>query len=214
MNGTWKEQLGGYDSKGTRRKRQARKHILKDKIKALEKTFWRESSSEIVEEKNKYSSDVDIFKIQVKRFIEDVRPYYGEYVESVYSTSIREAYFLLGWRDAYTDKLIENCQEVKTLSFLYSKHLVFDEYLEQKPRRVRPSKWKTNILFVYGKAIPFKYTRDYYVVPTSLKKGLAKIVNGKDRMRVKDYIHNADWDANIGTHSLSKDYHFYAWLMY
>lgn len=51
MNGIWKENLGGYNNKGSKRKTQRRSNTLRDKYKAIEKAFWREErniDSEIV----------------------------------------------------------------------------------------------------------------------------------------------------------------------
>jgi len=41
MQGKWKEQLGGYNAKDTKRKKQSRKHTLKDKIVGLMSVQYR-----------------------------------------------------------------------------------------------------------------------------------------------------------------------------
>lgn len=39
MNGLWKETVGGWNHKDSKRKRQTRKHLLRDKGRALLNTY-------------------------------------------------------------------------------------------------------------------------------------------------------------------------------
>ncbi len=120
MNGTWKENLGGWDSKGSKRKKQARINTLKDKYKAIEKAFWRENR------------DID-----------------------------------------------------------------------------------EDIVSIYGKPIPYMFSdKSRFRLPSSLKQEGQWIVTRKNRMRTKEFIFRANWDKDIETHRLSRDFHFFYWMMY
>lgn len=206
MKGTWKENLGGWNHKDTRRKRQNRNHTLNDNGRILNNKhkYHAESEVEILapEPIYKYGEHIKVYSVEVSRdcgwmwsSYEDSR--YKEYINSY---SVRTAWYYDGvWYDEYSNEPIDG--HVKELAYLYTDFMEFEEPKVVNSREIRWHKisrscWRcTNTLkFFYDKPVPkWKVNSWYKYISWSLE---SKIINvPKGRREIKTWIKKGDYDA-------------------
>jgi hypothetical protein len=221
MKGTWKENVGGY-TKDNKRKKQSRKHTLKDCAK------WhishtdsyregKESPSTIlngdVEIQGKtipakkqwiiniYSIDVDNYNYKEKT-PDDV-------FEGFFEGNNRVAYEYHGkFYDIYDNSEIQG--KIKILNLIDTEYIDWDKDLPDIKERVWKPATKTTI-FLYGKPLPADYWNMFGFYSSRARKYWQKAVNKMDRQRVREYISNEDWDIDVKTHALSKSIDWEIW---
>lgn len=225
MQGIWKEKISGY-KKDCKRKKQSRKHTLKDKFKALNKKFIiKDIENEIVHDEannfvviqdeiiTKQSGWVETWKIEVLRYIRDIPSSSGMYLYPEYSVSIRTAYQIgAQWYDEYDNTEI-NGDLINKLDFLYKEEVKFEEVLKVKKYR---SSWRPNFeskIFIYGNPIPKKYKKIFGLRATKRRKYAQKMANRKTRARLKVWLSKKDYnqEIEIKNHVLEKSI---AWEIY
>jgi len=217
MTGTWKENVSSYH-KDCRRKKQSRKHTLKDKVKPLVKKFkYKNIDTDFIfsdgivitkpEPKTKQSGFVDTFKIEVQRSLNEVESDEG-YLYTRFSSKVRTAYYANGWYDEYTDEPIYG--DVKKLSFIWSKEVQYD-----KPAVIRDRRWYSasyvDTIYIYGKPITSNWLNHYGFWSSKSRKPAAKMANRIGRAKCREWIHNAVWDAPIKNYALEKSIAWEIW---
>jgi len=226
MNGTWKENIAGY-SKDCRRKKQTRKHTLKDKAK------WHIKHSEIRWKIKKSSSRTKIEgdikcnfdNLKVKKelyvpvFVIEVDNYkysktlgddYKVKPEGFFEGNTKQAFrYRNDWYDIYTYKKIEGI--IKPLNKIDTIYIPWDENLQDTENKNGCRISTTKTIFLYGKPLCVNYWNEYGFWSTKARKYAQKKANSMDRQRVRNYIAEGDWDKEIKTHHLSKSI---AWEIY
>ena len=215
MNGTWKENLSGYNHKGQRRKKQTRKHILKDKIKPLIKNFYFKNK-EIEKEKFFIENQVEYIdneqtkkkrNITIKIYKIEVIRYYGELCNSRYSTNIREAYKSVngGYYDLYNfEPIIGN--EIKELSLIDTEEFE----VEQKDNSKKNNKpityfyYNSKIYFIYGKPLEKDFFNIYGFNSCKRRKYCKKLANKRTRKNIKTWLKKGDFDKPHKNHFMEK----------
>jgi hypothetical protein len=223
MNGTWKENLGGYDRKGNRRKKHRRKHTLKDKVKPLIKKFhYNDIDNDVIhndanrfeyvkpEKTFKQSGWVETWRIRVERTLSWKKDSY----DSIYSTrnwseNIRTAYNVNGiWYDEFNHEKIDG--EIVPLDFLFKREVIYDEPVELKDFRGWSPKFQ-NEIFIYGKPLCENWHNQYGFWSTKSRKYAQKYANKRTKMNIKTWIVKGDWDTVPKSHDLEKSI---AWEIY
>lgn len=206
MKGLWKENLGSWNHKDTKRKKQTRKHTLKDNIKVLIKeeiNYYKEGECELVLPKPVYEDCgvVEVWNVMFSKY-----EYFFDYSKP------RRAYYIpqLGWFDDYTNNSIDKPFHKKV-------ELVGKKFVKYpRPIKVK-SGYRKNILtfggevFLYGKPLPVDYWRMFGFRSTRRRKWIQRYVNKKERRAVRDWVTKADWNREIPTHSLSKSIAWMVW---
>lgn len=203
MQGRWKEELGGWNHKGSKRKRQTRNQTLKDKAKAIIRTF--DDSTKVDEtmyrsdgevaftysygEKEEKVSFIDIYKVSVQSKTD---------VElCIYNTGdTRLAFEVRGvWYDYYTKSELDKSVSM-TLSHVGRESFV--DTLPIKPQRT--GSWRDfGDDFIYNK--PFHRWRFNTLYDDGKRRKIAQSeVNRSNRAKLKAWIHNGDWDTVIPIH--------------
>ena len=223
MNGLWKENIGGWNNKDTKRKKQSRKHILKDKGRALLKVYdswfqepkedeniFREEGAVLwIKEKSEYKKQN---MIEVCRVLVDNYDYKyswfddGILTDGFYQGKPRMAYnFRDTWYDYFDDSKISG--HVKKVSVVDIEGIIDNTEAPKPSNRRRRIYWGRHYIggtnFLYNKPLPSWKRTTFYSDGKSRKLG-QNIAHSADRGAVKTYIGNADWDAEIKTHDLSK----------
>ena len=222
MNGTWKENVSGWDRKGNKRKKQSRKHTLKDKVKPLIRKFhyneeyndtiWIEGDANYIKPEKyiyKKSGFIETWSIEVSRYIG--QKVCEDYLLSEYSYNNRVAYQTIDdkWYDEYTNEPIDGI--VKKLHFKYKEEVTFDE-----PVKIYVGTWSRKpstdeTIFIYGKPITDNYTNQYGFWSARRRKWIQTSAHRKDRALLRQYISNSDWNKDVKTHPLSKSISWEVW---
>ena len=220
MQGTWKEKVGGWNHKDTKRKKQTRKHILKDKVKPLIKKFYYDDKEfedtiryeTIIEYKAdkavyKNSGFVEYWKIE--KLTKVGNQVFGDYLEPIYNRTKMDAYLENGiWYNVYTNEIINGY--IEKIAFLYKEEKVFN-----KPKLINCGYSRNYIMcyniFIYNKPLGEDWHNQYGFWSTKARKHVQKLVNARDRANTREYINRGDWDKDVKTHALSKSI---AWEIY
>lgn len=202
MQGTWKENLSGYDKKGNKRKKCSRKHTLKDKKYAIHKNklnIVTDGDVEIIPEtKLEYGELAKTYLVSVEKYDWDG--------EKRSKSRLARTFDDVIWYDEYTLEYIDNT--VRKINFEYSE---FIEYNEPKKVHVYSeyrfyySYVSTNTLdFIYGK--PYDEGGDIWpnFITRSSKKWYKQHANRKTRSRLKNWLRKKDYDSEIKTHCYEK----------
>jgi len=226
MNGTWKENVAGY-SKDNRRKKQTRKHTLKDVAK------WHIRHSDAGYRKKKTTPSIRVeggiettlAKVPVKKelyvsvYIVDVDNYDYELKADAGIFGVAHGFFEGNnktafkyknrFYDYYTKEPIEGI--VKVLNLVDTMYLDWDEGETKYERDGWCSASSTETLFLYGKPLPVDYWNIFGFWSTKGRKYAQKKANRADRMAIKTWIENKDISKEVKTHALSKSI---AWEIY
>ena len=229
MQGVWKENVSGYDRKGNKRKKQNRKHLLKDKAKwHIKHTIYNKQIASKKSNRTYIEGDIDFTPPMVKNNRE---LYVDVWVVDIdnynYSKSLGEYCFIIpdghfegnnrtafeynnSWYDIYTKKIIKGI--IKPLTKIDTIYLDWDE---NKPKIVEYHGYcgaaTKETIFLYGKPLPVKFWNIFGFYATKDRKYAQKKVNHIDRQNLRTYIAKGDWDVEIKTHALSKSI---AWEIY
>jgi len=227
MNGTWKENIAGWNLKDCKRKKQTRKHTLKDKAK------WHIKHSDIGWKAKKGSSRTKIEgaieyipdTVKVKKelyvpvFVVDVDNYnytetlgddYRVKPEGFFEGNNRTAFrYRNAWYDIYTYEKIEGI--IKPLNEIDTIYLPWDENLQDTEDRSYYRASTTETVFLYGKPLPVDFWKIFGFWSTKGRKYAQKKANRADRMAIKTWLGNKDISKEIKTHALSKSIAWEIW---
>jgi len=231
MNGTWKENISGYDRKSNKRKKQTRKHLLKDKAKyhITHSEYYGRKNKKLsnnpnvcyiegaVEHtpsmvKNKKELYVDVYTIDVDNYDRtECNVTLTDVIRGCFEGNTKIAFNHHGrWYDIYTYEHIRGA--VKKLTKIDTIYLDWDESL---PDMVEDCGYYASAtietIFLYGKPLPVDWHNIFGFWSTKARKYAQKKVNSMDRQRLINYISEGDWDKDVKTHSLSKSI---AWEIY
>ena len=209
MNGTWKNDIGGYNHKGQRRKTQNRKQHLKDtivwhaKYKNKKSSIYSEGDIE-TQNKPAVYKDSGFHKVAII----EVSNYCGtkynielEYDTEIYSSSIKTAFEYNGsWYDFYNDIKIDGV--CKVLKIIDTCEVKYPEPLLIKRKEYCQASSITHD-FIHNKPLPEKYYKIFGMYNSS-KRWAKKYASSLDRAVVRDYISNGDFEKEIKTHAYSK----------
>jgi len=206
MHGLWKENLGGWNAKDCKRKNQSRKNTLRDKGRVLLNAFykdkdvgiWEESEIEIIEDEPMYKQSdwCEIWSVVVGRdtFLSIGKSFYAiEYNGK--------------WYDYITYDEITS-KNISQLTFIKK-----EEFQLDKPKKIPTSRgyfWASSrsTTFIYGCPIPDWKISTFYN-DGKRRKIAQKMASASDRAIIREWIGRSNWDAEIGTHALSKGLGWY-----
>jgi len=207
MNGLWKEKLGGWNAKGCRRKSQSRKNTLRDKGRALihaqdkrkDVGIWEEGDIEYInkEPSFKYSDWSEIWSVAVAKDI--------NYSKSFYAILYKDV-----WYDYITYEMLKEQQLIKKLDFIEKEEFQFENPIERKNDNGYLWASAKSTMFIYGKPIS-NWKRLTFYNDGKRRKIAQKIASSKDRALLRTWINKGDWDAEIGSHALSKSILWEIW---
>ena len=221
MTGTWKEETPTYSKYGDKRRRQTRKHTIKDKFKPLIKKFHYKSIvdksgtyKDIIgrytylenDEAIKHSDRIDIYTVKLIR-----KPENGLSFNK--TKSIRCAYFHKNkWCDFYTDEIIKGDFECTILKFQFSTFIHYNppKIISKKYYKTSYSRRKSSIWF-YDKPVDVNWHNKYGFWRSNLRKFFQTIANRRDRRYVKFYCHSQEWDKEIKRCKSSKSIDWDVW---
>jgi hypothetical protein len=256
MNGLWKENVGGWNHKDTRRKKQTRNNIFRDKGRALLKVY--DTKNKMVTEKhdpNIYrheNEQVIVYKPRVMKPLVQFTNAYKALIE--YISGYEEVFFEMNHfnGEEVTVRIYKRMEAIKTMKYV---NIYYDENeksywhktmydvktrlplekslkldgtqrrslkmisqhklsLEVKLDWEKEKKYRETELisefytydikeYLYGKLLPNWKRYTLYNDGKRRKIG-QKIVNGTDRVIIRDWISKGDWDKVISTHAYSK----------
>jgi len=226
MNGTWKENVGGYH-KDCKRKKQSRKHTLKDKAKwhirhsgiGYRNTIPKNTPTKIegdvvitprkILRKKELYVDVYVINVDDYNYIEILGEDFCVPPQGFFEGKTKIAFkYNNNYFDIYTKEIIIGL--IKPLSKIDTIYLDWDEEDTYITERVyKPSIKET--IFLYGKPLPKKYWNIFGFWTTKARKYAQNKAHRMDRRNTKTFIKKGDWDAEIKTHCLSKSI---AWEIY
>lgn len=231
MQGTWKEKTFGY-IKDCKRKKQKRKHLIKEKNKPiLKKYYYKDISNEIVrpgvevilneDVKFKHSGFVDVYKAEVFKFVKsinakhitDICHFKNAYYEMpgyvyTFSSSLKDVYRIPeekseGYYDAETNEKLTAYDSITIMDFLYKKEIQFKNPIKLSGRK-RFATGITTQVFLYGKPLPESFHKLYGFYSCSGRRGFSqKKANKRDRRLLKEWLGNRNFDTDIKTHETS-----------
>ena len=214
MQGKWKNDLGSWNSKDTKRKSQTRNQYLKDRGLWYSRSDYKDLPIHNIRVENevqhfdeekvyKKSGWIETWRISVSRYTGQVDDYNSLFIESIYSGNIRTAYWNNGWRDEYTNEPIIG--DIRKLSFLWKEEVQFD-IPEEEPKRKRQSWYYSSskeILFIDDKPVS-SWKRWTFYNDGKRRKFAQKYATSMDRQNTRNWITKEEWDTEIKTHALSK----------
>jgi hypothetical protein len=239
MNGLWKENVSGWNHKDTRRKKQSRKHYIKDKGKAIYLKFGRNG---------KHTADKNVFRIENEQEIIYNPYHYMDIKKYAEVFNIEIVYYELddnGLEDKnkpvfknlnvyidpnknyYNDVFYEEKSRKELDDYLGLIFLQRYEIISKKPtgRKIETnwkeikdaydvdkiySFWSTEKTYMYNTLIP-GWKVDTFFDDGKRRKIAQKKAHHKDRQNLRKYLKEGDWDKEIKTHYLSKSI---AWEVY
>jgi len=213
MKGLWKENISGWNSKNTKRKKQTRKHTLKDNGRIINNLFNKKSlkTKKIFRIENKVENIMTYGEYYPKQYkeIKSVKTYYINWYGKEY-----EAYkFKDIWYDINTNKEIKPFKISQWDEYMKQPIIVkyIDTYdFDDEIGRNKANKKHDFICgnynqkeFIYDKILPSWKKMTFYN-NGKRRKFAQKKANRRDRQYIKKWINNSDFDAEIKTHDLSK----------
>ena len=213
MQGIWKENISGY-TKDSKRKKQSRKHTLKDKAKWHIKHTQYSRKGKCESNKTFVEGDILVVPDQIKQHKElYINICLISVIYDTFDFSYSKIKLVFQYRndyyDFYTKELITRSTDLLTvLDIMY---LDWDEDLELIDRPGYYGSSTRETLFLYGRPLPVDYWNMFGFYSTKDRKIAQKKANSMDRQRVREYISKFDWDAEIKTHALSKSILWEIW---
>ena len=201
MQGKWKNNVGGWNHKDSKRKKQTRNHLLKDRglylsRKEPEEVVRFESDVEIVQDTiTKHGESKTIYKIRIDKYGEE----YSERVAWYYG----HIKYNPEWYDAYTGKRIYTWvhQGISIIG------VAWQEYTHFKEPRVHGLGYRgvytKTLMFIYNKPVQ-DWKRWTFYGDGKRRKYAQNQANSMDRQKLRTWINKKDWDSEMKTHVLSK----------
>ena len=201
MQGLWKENLGGWNAKDCRRKSQSRNNTLRDKGRVLLKAqehrkdigIWEEGEVEHIEDEPIYikSDWCELWSVRRSK----------DYLEK-----IGRAFYAIEyngrWFDHVTYQEFDNQYTIVRLGYVDKEEFELDIPKKISSRGYYRSHSET-ITFIFGKPVP-NWKRWTFYDDGKRRKIAQKMASSSDRAKLREWIANSNWDAEIGTHALSK----------
>ncbi len=207
MQGQWKLNLGGWNSKDTKRKSQTRNQYLNDRglyysRKEPKKSVRLEYEVEKFDEEPIYKKSgwVETWRIETSNYIGKVRSYDSPFVDYIYSKNLRTAFYNGRWYDEYSGEEIKG--DIKKLSFLWKEEIQYQIPTKKSRKNYRNSSSK-ELLFVNNKPVP-DWKRWSFYNDGKRRKFAQKYANSMDRQNIRSWISKQDWEEELTTHALSK----------
>jgi len=226
MQGTWKENIQGWNTKDSKRKKQSRKHTLKDRAKwHIKHTRWNRnqdsaatyvegsSKKEIYLVENRRQFKVEVWTIDVdnydyKKTLKSIR--FRRVPEGFFKGNTKIAYEWRGfWYDYYTAKPYRGL--IKKLNKIDEEFVEWDKHIPKYEEVEFELGAEVETIYLYNKPIPVDYYNMFGFYTTRRRKFVQKMVNKMDRARVREWVSRENWDTEIKTHALSKSI---AWEIY
>jgi len=221
MQGTWKENIGGWNAKGYKRKKQTRKNTIKDKGRAILRNFSEENdirvgrksddtiltNSSITKYISYHSNKVISLPKTVKLF--KIRVWIEEENDKYISYPFRAYFFNGEWFDEHNIKVFNNIgsalikySHVEKIKLIGLFNPIQNDN-KKKEDKISISYFAEGTTYLYGKPLP-DYQR-YKLYGYGKRRKIAQgIANSSDRVAIRDFISKFDWDKEIKTHALSK----------
>jgi len=211
MKGLWKNELGGW-SKDTKRKKQTRRHHIKDNGKALWKIYiaqWKKSPERKVDS-DIYFNDCDLEEVTYRgrKKIEYAEVWKIEVNGKVHFAWTTDRTI---WYDDYTNESIE----ISSYDDIYYPYIKKLEFIESVPfddeKWVKPRESKNDIdgnEFFLGKPLMKK---DINWGNGRRGKIAQKFSHKRDRRIMRDWILQGDWEKERQTHHTSKSLLWELW---
>ena len=117
MNGLWKETVGGWNHKDSKRKRQTRKHLLRDKGRALLNTY------DSYRRRGSRREDVDIFRTEGVVEMETIR----ENKSPIYESNVKKYSVCYPEVDGADKRLVDLIEYTSTLCDGSVKHYKYEK---------------------------------------------------------------------------------------
>jgi len=201
MNGRWKENIGGWNHKDSKRKAQTRKNTLRDKARVLIHSvdkrknidIWEESDIEIIEEKVNYKQS-DFYEVWSVNT--------GDYYDDKRSKSFYAIEYNGKWFDYITYDEMD--RHIYKLNFIKKEEFELDIPREEYKNYPYWNRANTNsTTFLYGSPI-YDWRILTFYNDGKRRKIAQKMASRKDRQNIRQWINNEDWFSEIKTHYLSK----------
>ena len=163
MNGTWKENIGGWNGKDTRRKKQTRNHTLNDKGYYFA-MHEEDNKSVRIEGEVEHTEDTAIKHGETKRiFLVKILKWFwmGEYHYSHRKAYAEGRNYYKTWYDAYTGEVIDwPSKKVLIVKELWTEYIHYDEPKTYSSGYRSCGRWggTNELTFVYDKPI-YDYKR-------------------------------------------------------
>lgn len=233
MQGTWKENVSGWDRKGNRRRKTTRNSTIKDKARQIIRIYSEENDVN-----DKYSKKSD------KAVLTNSAITKHEFTGSSYRSSTRTKYpeYVQMWKIRYhygslneskvCEAFLENgkwlLRDKHTLSYSFgvSWFKQRDEFVEKiRPLEMFKPDWNKERAYENKKSVNYNVygTTYFYGKPLPSWKKWTLYDDGKrrkiaqkhahsmDRQNIRKWIHDEDWDAEVKTHALSKSIAWEIW---
>jgi hypothetical protein len=240
MNGLWKENISGWNNKDTKRKKQTRKHYLRDKGRLINNNFGRFSKKNLKNDSiyrveneqeilyNRYESmDIkkyaEVFKISLVYYELD-----ENYIEDKNREVHKELYVYTDPNEYHYSKVFYEETSKKELNeylglYFTQKYNITE--IKETGRKVETDWeilkekydidtthlfWTTEKIFMYNKPLSDWKLNSFYC-DGKRRKYAQKIAHSKDRQNLRYWLSKEDWDAEIKTHALSKSILWEVW---
>ena len=223
MQGVWKEKINGWN-KDNKRKKQSRKHTLKDKAKILIRKFYHQDidNDSIRRECRKYfditkkdikkSEDSFICRVEFKYYLDRNKKKYHRAIYEPRRYFTRICYQLkYKWYDVYTNE--EIIFDEHHILFKFEKiHIRYKEPLIVSEDSISLDRfYYDNTVFIYGNPLPNKFYKMYGFYSTTLKKFYKKVSHTRTRRNERVWLYKKDYDMDyeIKKSAIEKSYKWY-----
>lgn len=210
MKGAWKNNIGGYNLKNQKRKKQTYKHMLRDngkqifknRDKVTENLYREENVNECIYTLNgEYPDKYPVYDSAEAWVVEQEGVKY-----SVYNHPKK------GFLDFYTHKPVklENSEYsppitlIKYLGDVEIKDIDWSYELKERKYRIGYNQKE----FVYGK---LTHKKSINFDDGKRRKIAQKFAHRRDRRLLKAFINEGDWDKEVKTHPTSKSIAYDVW---
>jgi len=207
MQGKWKENVSIYH-KDCKRRKQKRKHTIKDKAK-----WYLTNKEKVLNKKNLYE-DVIEHKIPIVQKKEKYLPIHILFVEKynkeydfIDIIKVKAFQWKRGWINVDTMDYISGhvLKDIQTED-------VFQLILHHESKeKERISEYGNNKIIMFNTLLPQNYWHYFGFYSHSLRKFWQKYAHRKDRMLLRNWISHRDFDEEIKTHYLSKSISWEVW---
>ena len=231
MNGLWKENVSGWDRKGTHRKKTTRNHTIKDKALVIIRNFSETEDSNVgrkydtsilgnsvVTEHtytgNKWGYTAVKYPDVVKTF--KVRVHYKTFMSDVENTITFDAYFNDNkWYTTEKEYIFHKVGAMCKDFFVEKVRMTGELYLDWTKEKIRNEKVTVSLFpegttYFYGKPLP-NWKKWTLYNDGKRRKIAQKHAHSMDRQNIRKWIHDEDWDAEVKTHALSKSIAWEIW---
>lgn len=220
MKGLWKNKLGGWNHKDTKRKKQTFNNVLRDKGRAvLNKNRRGDLNRPDVYEYKTVTERTTYWNTYEPR--NPVKYGYIDYWDinfnikkndfSNRTVTVRAFLWRGKWYDSITNTSVD-CDErtVKKVRYIATYPVDWDDELIARRNEPSISEYDEERPFLYGKELS-DWKRWTLYGDGKMRTHSKHFANKMDRVRLREWIANEDWDSEIKTHKLSKSVTWMLW---